>query len=141
MDYLAHGIAVLSVYTAALFPVFLHMACICLLFEASTPFLHVRKMMLTFGWAKSRAAIFNTASLAFVGVFFLSRIVVGLWASGVWWVNMLERLQTGNHHSVTIMLLFLAANFLLCGLNVMWFVQMVHAAVNTSKRDALEKHK
>lgn len=141
LDYLAHGVAVLSVYAAALYPVFHHMACICLLFEASTPFLHVRKAMLSFGWAKTHPAAFKASSLAFAGVFFLSRIVVGLGASAVWWGNMLQRLQTGEHHSLSIMVLFLVANTLLNGLNVMWFAQMMQAAFNSSKREALEKHK
>ena len=138
---MVHGIAVLCVYAAGLYPVFHHMACVCLLFEASTPFLHLRKVLLTFGMTKTHPAAFTYASLAFAIAFFLSRIVVGLWASALWWADMVDRLYTGEYHNLTIMVMFLSSNFLLSGLNVFWFTQIVHGALNSSKREALEKHK
>jgi hypothetical protein len=141
LDYLFHGIAVLAVYCAALYPFLHYMSCVCLLFEASTPFLHARKLMWTFGWSDSHPAVFHLTSMAFAGTFFVARIVVGLWATASWWMDMMEHLSSGEYHSLTVMIIFLVSSLLLNGLNVMWFSQIVGAALNPTKLKNLNKHK
>ena len=137
LAYFVHGVAVLAVYTAGLYGFLPYMACVCLLYEASTPFLHLRKVMLSFGYAKSHPDAFTAVTLVFALAFFLSRIVVGLSTSAFWWADMLTHLADGTYHSLPVYIMFLACNAVLSGLNIWWFSTMVGVAFKG--KEAMEK--
>ena len=101
---------------------------VTLLFEASTPFMHARQLLIS---AKaSDGPLFAATQVAFAGVFFACRIAYGLFACGRWWVNMQALLASGGiaqgHAPMVRMYQVLCT--VLCGLNVFWFGQMVAKA-------------
>lgn len=135
--FLMHGVAVLSVYLAGLYGFVPFMACVCVLYEASTPFLHARKVMITLGWAKTHPVVFGHLTTAFGLVFFLARIVVGLATSISWWTDMLTHLEDGTYHSFPVFIMYLVCNVLLSGLNIWWFSQMVGVMLASNNAKAV----
>jgi len=121
LAYIAHGVACGFVFLGGLHPFLMHMGCICLLYEASTVFMHLRRFAIDMRWARARPGIVAQLSQAFGAVFFVVRILIGMPASAVWWVKMLAHLEEGTAHSVPVFVAYLACNTLLCGLNLYWF--------------------
>lgn len=131
--FMLHAVACGFVFMGGLRPFLLHMGCICLLFEASTVFLHLRRIAIDLQWSRTFPSIVSHLSLAFALVFFVVRILVGLSASALWWVGMLSRLSDGTAHSVLIYWIYLACNALLCGLNIYWFWGIIQQARKAGK--------
>jgi hypothetical protein len=134
--YIVHAIACGFVFLGGIHPFLMHMGSVCLLFEASTVFLHLRRMAIDLKWSKYSPSIVSDLSMAFGLVFFVTRIVVGLTASYFWWFGMLSRIGDGTAHSIPIYCTYLACNALLCALNVYWFVGIVGQGLRAAKAKA-----
>jgi len=140
--YILHGIAAMTVYLAGLKRGgFLHwMGPAVILFEASTPFLHMRKAYYgSIGWnpkldkAKglvktdrvSEPPTGKKLSLAFGVSFILVRLVWGIPVSILYQYQSLQLILSGEAHSVPICIMVMVLNAGFCVLNVFWFSQMI----------------
>jgi len=130
-------------------PFLLHTAAIVLMYEASTPIMHLRKTLLTMGYAKSHPNMFIGVSVrvtkcaasaakrftparfqvVFFLVFFITRIAVGLWASVIWWRDATALVSTGVPHSYLVLGFDMMANLVMNGMNLLWFYQMLQVLV------------
>lgn len=87
--WLAHGGLCLWVFACSLQPFLHYMGLVTLLFELSTPFLHLRIALLDSGL--ERSALFGAANVLFGLCFAASRICFGcykIFAPGQWWSQM-----------------------------------------------------
>lgn len=125
--YFFHGAACLFVFLAGLRPFQQYMCLVVLLFESSTPFLHLRKFLIQ--TQRGDGLAYTVVSVLFALFFFVSRIAVGLPASYAWWKRMLALLASGDAHNEVVVYLYLACNLLLCGLNLWWMLQIVRLAL------------
>jgi hypothetical protein len=106
------------------------MGMVTLLFEASTPFLHVRLTLIQAKAAGGR--LFSVVNLAFAAAFFAARIVFGLykcWAPGQWFWQMEDLLASGRAHVPSIVRVFQVSCAVLSALNVFWAAQIVKGAL------------
>lgn len=118
--------------------------------------MHLRKTMLTFGYAEKYPKCFIGASVrtmsccawlkptlhialyaflppfqaAFFIVFFITRIFIGLWATAIWWVDILTLVQSGQQHSMLVVGFMMAANAIMNSMNLFWFWQMLQVFFN-----------
>lgn len=122
-----HAWACLTTFISGLHP-FQQMWCpIVLLFEASTPFLHIRKYMIYAN--KTGGPAFKVVELLFALLFFLCRIVMGLSLHSTMWLRqLLDLIRSNTAHSNAICYLFFVNCLLLSGLNIYWFSVMVRNA-------------
>jgi hypothetical protein len=108
---------------------FLHyMGLVTLLFEASTPFLHVRKALIQAGGGSGRA--FAVIQALFAATFVATRIVFGYWkcwAPGEWFSQMNALVEAGGAHSVAVVRLYQVNCFVLSALNGFWAWQILAA--------------
>lgn len=132
--FIAHAVACTFVYASAMAP-FLHWhGLFFLLFEASTPFLHLRWLLIKLGWTKG--LMFPIVNYGFALAFFLVRLAIGWPVSFYWWGDMLHLLTTGTAHSPATVVGYLTCNIVLNGLNALWFFKIVKSATGgSSKRD------
>ena len=119
--FIVHGLACLAVFTGALRPFLHHMALVTLLFEASTPFLHARRALIDMDLTDN--AWFFFANHGFSATFFLARIAHGLWACGLWWLQVEAARASGAlaAERAPMVRMYQALCLLLSGLNVFWF--------------------
>lgn len=99
-----------------------------MLFESSTPFLHLRTALIQADAA--RGPLFSAAQLCFGLTFFLSRIVLGYSKAYEMFISMEAAIQAGQVHNVGLLRLCEALSILLCCLNGYWFALMVRRAVS-----------
>lgn len=138
--YLGHALACLCVFTCALRPMLHYMAAVTLLYEASTPFLHLR-----LGMIQSDAAtgpLFHVVQLAFALSFVLARIVIGYWKCWTWWWQVETFLSSASAAGVTpaVLRMYQAACLFLSALNGWWAVQIAQKAVGGAPaKDKLKK--
>ena len=105
------------------------MTFVTLIYEASTPLMHVRKYLI-----QSRQANgphFIILQLAFAATFFLSRIVFGFAESIAWAQHMLVLLTSGTAHSPPLIVVFLVLCAVSCSLNVYWAGLMIRATMGS----------
>jgi len=132
--FISHGIACSAVYGFSLFPFLHYWGLYFLLYELSTPFLHLRWLSLQLGVHKTRPVLFGIIQYTFVVVFILVRIVLGTLASYQWWGQMIA-LLSGTYnggvapHSKFVVFAYLGANIVLNGLNWLWFAQIISTAM------------
>jgi hypothetical protein len=119
--FVVHGLACLAVFTGGMSPLFGRMAMVTLLFEASTPFLHARRILIDSGCTGS--LWFHASNHLFGATFFATRIAHGVWACAVWWVEVDAALASGAlpPRMAPLARMFQALCFLLTGLNLFWF--------------------
>jgi hypothetical protein len=116
----------LAVFSASLRP-FLHwMSLVTLTYEASTPFLHLRKLLIQRG--AGHGALFTATQLLFAATFFLSRIVHGWYECGRWALQMSALLRAGALRSVPIVGMYMVLCVTSCVLNAMWAWQIAASA-------------
>jgi hypothetical protein len=115
---------------------FLHyMSIVCLLFEASTPFLHIRAALI-----QSRSATgtgFAIVQALFGITFFLTRIVFGYWkcwGPGQWNDQMQGLVASGTAHSVQVVRMFQVSCAILSCMNAYWIYGIVGAAFRGEKK-------
>ena len=103
-----------------------------MIFELSTPFLHLRKYLL-----QTRAtdgAAFLATQLAFAATFFLSRIAFGFVACAGWAAHMVELLRAGSIRSPPVVVMYMVMCALSCALNARWMYQIVRAGCAGARR-------
>jgi hypothetical protein len=126
LEWHVHAWMGLLVFSAGLRP-FLHwMSLVTLTYEASTPFLHLRKLLIQCG--AGSGPLFTATQLLFAASFFLSRIVLGWYECGRWAIQMASLLRAGAVHSVPIVAMYYVMCITSAGLNFMWMWQIVAAA-------------
>jgi len=127
--YWAHAIACMFVYGASLYPFLHYWGLFFLLFELSTPLLHLRWFAIAAKMPKKNPLLFNIIQYSFAGLFFLTRIVMGLTASAIWWGEMVALLQSGAHNTA-VGVGYMACNIVLNLLNVYWFSLMIKSVLS-----------
>lgn len=100
-----HAWACLTTFVSGLHPFQQMWGPIVLLFEASTPFLHIRKYMIYAN--KTDGPAFKVVELLFALLFFLCRIVMGLSLHSTMWLRqLLDMIRSNTAHSNAICYLF-----------------------------------
>ena len=131
--YVFHGLACLAVFGLALRPAMHSMALVALGFEASTPLLHARLLLIAAGRARGR--LFAATVYGFAATFFVARIAIGYWASYHWAADMLAELAappTPRGARPAVILAYMALNVALNALNGYWFLQIAAVALGGS---------
>ena len=133
--FVCHAVACSFCYAAGMQPFLHHIGCFFLLYEASTPFLHLRWFMRVAGHGEGAAYV--RVSQAFAAAFGFVRIVLGLPISAAWWTRMVpllassagaDRLAEHGVSPITVVL-YLACNIILNFLNIAWFRKIAVAAL------------
>jgi hypothetical protein len=138
VEFLLHASSCLLCYLFGQFPFLNYWGAYFLLFELSTPLLHVRKAMLVTG--NKESPWMPTVENAFGLLFFVARIVVGIPMSLLVWRDLLRLLaEPEKAHSTLIIYYYLAADTLLCGLNVYWFALMCRKQLKPKQKSKKEK--
>jgi hypothetical protein len=128
IEFVIHAIAALggSLYvsmTGVGHQYFLHL----LLFEASTPFLHIRSLLLEYGYGKTIIAQIN--NLIFLLTFGYFRLYKGIPLIA----KMCNELITKKPLSTPATAFFIAASISMSCLNVYWFTKVLKSAIKTLK--------
>ena len=116
--FVAHAITCLAVYTFGLYPFVQLYACYFICFEASTPFLTLRGLMIDF--ACTNKLLIKINQLFFAATFIVVRLLIGIPLSVCFWSDMVILLRSGNQHSTAIVMCMLFFNGLLNSLNLFW---------------------
>ena len=130
--FIFHGLACVWVFTVALGPIMHSMAFVALGFEASTPFLHLRRVLIMAG--QSEGALFTAAQGAFAVTFFLARIAIGWPTCAAWAVAGLAEIRSpsANQAQAAIFFGYMALCASLSCLNAYWMYEIVGAALRSS---------
>jgi len=123
LEFLIHAVAALggSVFvsmTGIGFQYFLNL----LLFEGSTPFLHLRSILLEYGFGKTLIAKLNNLILL------LSFAYFRLWRGIPMIFQLCYTLITDKPLSVSVTIFFICASVSMCVLNIYWFSKMARSA-------------
>jgi hypothetical protein len=114
---------------------FLHyMGLVTLLFEASTPFLHARMVLIKTNNTNNR--VFPIVQALFALSFFLARIAFGwwkCWGPGQWNDHMNDLLDSGKAHIPAVVRMYQVNCVILSLLNGFWFFKLVQGAVARPK--------
>lgn len=130
--FLLHAVGCLFMYMNCLYPFIQYYGCVFLLYELSTPFMHLRTFMIQ---AKnSDGKMFFAAQLAFAITFFLARILIGLPTLWGWIQEMWHYYLSEQAHSSDLVLLYLFFGISLNTLNVYWFAGILQRAINMKKK-------
>ena len=129
--FLLHGALCLWVFACSLQPFLHYMALVTLLFEASTPFLHARAVLLAAGLEDS--PLFAAANWCFMLSFAASRVLFGLYAifaPGQWWSHMEALVARGDARlrGVAVVRAYQVCAVLLSALNVFWMARILTSA-------------
>uniref|UniRef100_A0A7S4IKV5 TLC domain-containing protein n=1 Tax=Vannella robusta TaxID=1487602 RepID=A0A7S4IKV5_9EUKA len=133
---LLHGSVCFFVYIASLRPFGLCVTALHLLFEFSTPFLHIRWFLIKLGYASSAIGVTN--DYAFVLVFFVARVLMGPFYA-YWYFSLMPFVPFSPFH-----LVFLPSTLISNGLNFFWFyliLQSALVATPTEKKQIGKKKK
>ncbi|KAJ3008947.1 hypothetical protein HKX48_008257 [Thoreauomyces humboldtii] len=122
LGFALHGIACLAVFLLAFRPFLMYYGAAFLMFELSTPFLNVHWFCDKTGRSGSTLQLVNGVLL--IAVFFLARIVFGLYNSADFFVTCYQRLDVIPAAYVWV---YGIANVFLNGLNMFWLTKMVAA--------------
>ncbi|KAJ9049363.1 hypothetical protein DSO57_1025382 [Entomophthora muscae] len=120
MSFLLHGIACLAVFLYSYTPFLNYYGAVFLMFELSTPFLNLVYFMDKCSYSKT--LMFKLNGIVLLLVFFLVRIVFGLYMS----VKTFESVITEGYRApLHLMALYGSANVALNLLNQLWFYKLV----------------
>jgi hypothetical protein len=111
-----------------------------LLWELSTPFMHLRWVLYKIG--KGDTELYKYNALAGMGIFFLCRVVWGNALSLLFWFQSYQALQTpqGADLSMPVIWFYRVCTVLMNGLNAWWFSKMVTLLLSAVKqKDAVKK--
>jgi hypothetical protein len=125
--FLLHAVGCLFMFSNCHYPYIQYYGCIFLLYELSTPFLHLRGLLIN---AKCTDGIlFKTVQFLFALTFFVVRIVIG-WPTLIGWIqDMWGQYQSGQAHSELLILIYLFFGLSLNILNIYWFFIIVKNAL------------
>eukprot|EP00668_Euglena_longa_P006689 GGOE01008001.1.p1 GENE.GGOE01008001.1~~GGOE01008001.1.p1 ORF type:complete len:272 (-),score=42.54 GGOE01008001.1:697-1437(-) len=120
LPFLAHCICCLAVMYAGLYP-FLHFQGRFFLgfYEISTPWLNVYKQMQLTG--NTKGSLYTALGLLFAVTFTVARILWGIPYSVRWYFQMYELVNFGRPHSTAIVAMYVVANVILNGVNLLWW--------------------
>jgi hypothetical protein len=114
-----HAFACFSVYFFSLYPFVQFYMAIVLLFELSTPWLHLRWFLVKLDMAKGKLFLFVQA------MFFLSftfaRVLMGPITTVSAFYEISSYIFKGTEHNLIVCLLFIMCGFGLNGLNIYWY--------------------
>lgn len=112
-----------------------------MLWELSTPFMHLRWVLYKIG--KGDTKLYNYNALIGMLVFFLCRVVWGNALSLLFWYTSLQALQTpkGAELSMPVIWFYRLCTVVLNGLNAWWFSKMVKILAQTVKEKKNNKNK
>jgi hypothetical protein len=113
-----HALACMFVYTIALQPYLQFWALGFILYELSTPFVHVRRLLIYMN--KTSTAFFQMVQGGFALAFAITRIFIGLPATVYWFVKMTYALPYEIPQQWLVNVLGLCA-IALSALNIYWF--------------------
>lgn len=127
--YLAHALACFTVFFLGSNQGTLHFYGACfLLWELSTPFVHIRWILKSIG--KERTALYTMNGLLMMAVFFLCRNVFGVIVSCLFWMDSEKELVAEDpRFSSNFLWAFRVCNVALNFLNLYWFNKMVWGAL------------
>lgn len=123
LEYHLHGVSCLFVYLATLRPFAQPQFVFGLLFEASTPFLHLRTAMIQADAAKGPA--FDFVQAAFFLLFLGVRIGMGYPRTYAMLTTVNALIADGSAHSIPMARTFQGLSVFLCALNAYWFYLML----------------
>ena len=137
--YIFHGLACTAVFVMALRPTMQGMSLVVLGFEASTPLLHTRLLLIAADRARGRC--FAATTYGFAATFFLSRIAIGYPLSLAWGRQVvMELIQPAQGTPPIILVAYLVLCVSLSALNGYWFVKIVAVAVWGGGAKARKQH-
>lgn len=127
--YLLHALSCFTVFFLGSNQGTLHFYGACfLLWELSTPFVHVRWLLKSIG--KERTLLYTVNGLLMMAVFFLCRNVFGVIASCLFWMDSEKELVAEDpQFSPQFLWAFRVCNVVLNLLNLFWFCKMVVGAL------------
>ncbi len=129
IGFLVHAICCIFVYSSCLFPITQYWGCVFLLYELSTPLLHLRHFMVLL--KKTDTTFFQIVQVSFALVFFIVRIVMGFYMSFYWYLDVLPPFLEGKSHSSLVMGIFFPVNIALNLLNGMWMYKIIRNATRS----------
>ncbi|KNC78651.1 hypothetical protein SARC_08925 [Sphaeroforma arctica JP610] len=143
VPFCAHAVASLGVFWLGMHPFLQHYLGFFLgMFELSTPFYHTRNILGLLG--NEKHIVYMIATVCFSITFIVVRIGLGFYVSFTWWRLMYNLLQSGEAHSVAVVLYYMLCNIVIMTLQTIWLKEIVMGAVDlfsASKEVAFkEKH-
>jgi len=129
LGFLLHGIACFLCYLFGQFPFLHYYGVRFLLFELSTPFLNLMLILKQLGKV---GKFHDMIKMIFGYSFLLVRIFYGFLLSGGFFMETIDLVRNGKPHSMGVALYYMAANFSLNMLNLMWLSQMIAAKSKSS---------
>lgn len=132
--YMLHHSAVFLTYCYCALRPFIHYgALVFILWEASTPFMSIRKIMIAYNLQNTRA--FHVVEVLFALFFLVSRILFG-WVFSFQFFVMFAFHNDKHRLPVSAGILFVLANAILNGLNLNWFLIIAKKALNSNSHRA-----
>lgn len=128
--YTLHALGCLYMFSNCLHPFMQFYGCLFLLYEFSTPFLHVRSFLLEM--KKTETRTFAISQLLFALSFFLVRIVIG-WPTLIGWASETIAVLRAGTHSQPLLIMYLVFGFSLNILNIYWFYLIARRALKSRK--------
>eukprot|EP00928_Gymnodinium_smaydae_P082826 TRINITY_DN66104_c0_g1_i1.p1 TRINITY_DN66104_c0_g1~~TRINITY_DN66104_c0_g1_i1.p1 ORF type:complete len:282 (+),score=19.19 TRINITY_DN66104_c0_g1_i1:70-846(+) len=127
-----HVIAITCVYLFDPCPLLRYTGAACYVFEAATPFFKIWRF-LTNAYPCSDPVIAGIR-VGFTITFALSRLLIGVPASVMWWADMMRLFGDSRVHGRVVILFHLVLNFVLNLLNVFWFAKLLRSVLESLNR-------
>eukprot|EP01023_Acetabularia_acetabulum_P031766 TRINITY_DN29728_c0_g1_i2.p1 TRINITY_DN29728_c0_g1~~TRINITY_DN29728_c0_g1_i2.p1 ORF type:complete len:284 (+),score=27.14 TRINITY_DN29728_c0_g1_i2:42-854(+) len=141
VQFFLHGLACCTAYTFGCVTGLMHWyGAAFLMWELSTPFLHLRWILYKLGLQETKIYFWNGV-LLFVS-FFFARNVFGLWTSKIWFDALIKEVTHPHEGSLKLPILIplSAANICLNILNFFWFYKLCRVAFDVFvKKESLTK--
>ena len=109
-----------------------YLTVVVLLFEASTPFLKVRELLIAADATGGR--LFAVTNAAFALLFFAARIVLGNIEAVRFYVSVEGLIASGKAHSVILVRFYEVCSFALLVLNLVWFAKIAGNALAVARK-------
>ncbi len=131
VGYHVHAWACLLTFFTGMQPFLSGWAPFVLMFEASTPFLHIRKVMIQAGAASG--PLWGVVNAAFGLTFLVFRIIIGYPGFFIMDCMLVNLLASGAAHNTAVVCQFLLLSVVLGGLNAWWGWLIVKGAIGGNK--------
>ncbi|KAI8607382.1 TLC domain-containing protein [Chytriomyces sp. MP71] len=118
--YILHGVCAFTVYALSFKPFIMYYGAVFILYELSTPFLHIHWLCDKVGLTGTTLQFVN--GIVLLVTFFCARLVFGFYQSWMFFVTVYAEMDAIPTYLVVV---YSVCNFVLNGLNVFWFFKMV----------------